>query len=194
MLCPEDNPQCCPPHLMPFCSQIQHDLALQAQQGYENAYLLRTEKCPFSEEICDATETFCEADERWLPWAGCIDASLDPPIYCPPGWKQVGLGCEPPPPCACGFEHNSKGICVPKVCQRHGILVPCLNLCEDPVVYEDFLGAPAAESRLGRHLQDKRIQLEAAKRIRMDLRTSLDLVEEEIKKLSSETDSGQYSD
>lgn len=186
MLCPEDNPQCCPPHLMPLCSRVQRDLALQAQHAYRNAYLPRFERCPFSEEICDGIETFCEADERWLPWAGCIEASGDLPIYCPPGWKQVGPSCQPPPPCECGFEPNSKGICVPKVCQRNGVPVPCRNLCDDRVVFEDFIGVAPAESRLGRHLQDRRIQLEAAERVRSDLQKALKLVEEEIEDLSSQ--------
>lgn len=186
MLCPEDNPQCCPPPLMPFCSQVQRDLTLQARHAYQNAYLLRFDDCPFSEEICDATETFCEADERWVPWAGCIDSSLEPPVFCPPGWTRVGLSCEPPPPCRCGFEHNSKGICVPKVCQLRGIPVPCRNLCDEPVVFEAFFGTAPAGSRLGRHLQDRRVQLEAAERVRSDLQQSLKLLEEEIEGLSSQ--------
>ena len=32
LLCPENDPQCCPPHLMPFCFQIQRDLAREARQ------------------------------------------------------------------------------------------------------------------------------------------------------------------
>ena len=185
LLCPEDNPQCCPPQLMPFCFQIQRDLVFEARRSYQNVSLSNFGGCPWSREICDSLGSFyCGPDGSWTPWGGC-GLVLEPPVDCPPGWSQVGFGCEPPPPCDCGFEHNSKGICIPKVCYRFGIRVPCMTFCgEDQVFVEAATNRPV-ESNLGRHLSDRTVQIEAAKRVREDLEVALEAVEKEIKGLST---------
>lgn len=185
LLCPENDPQCCPPHLMPFCFQIQRDLAREARRAYQSVSLLSFKGCPWSEEICDSFGSFyCGPDKRWLPWAGCV-GELEPPINCPSGWKQVGLSCAPPPPCPCGFKHNSKGLCIPKVCYLFGGRVPCRTYCAENQVFVDTAAKRPARSNLGRHLNDRAVQLEAAKRVRENLRVALEALEEELKKLSS---------
>ena len=185
LLCPEDNPQCCPPHLMPICFQVQRDLVLEARRAYQSPSLLSFEGCPWSQEVCDSFGSFyCDRDERWLPWAGCV-GNLEPPINCPPGWIQNGLSCEPPLPCRCGYEHNSKGICIPKVCYLGHVQVPCRTFCGDDQVFVEAAANRSPESNLARHLSDREVQLEAAKRVQGNLKVALEAVEEEIKKLSS---------
>lgn len=185
LLCPEDNPQCCPPHLMPVCFQLQRDLVLEARRSYQSVSLSSFGGCPFGREICDSFGSFyCGPEESWTPWGGCSTV-FDPPINCPPGWSQAGFGCEPPLPCRCGFEHNSKGICIPKVCYQFGARVPCLTLCGLDQVFVETAASRPAETNLGRHLSDREVQLDAAKRVREDLKLSLEAVEKEIKELSS---------
>lgn len=185
MLCPEDNPQCCPPSLMPFCNRIQQDLTLKAKYDYRNGFLLRFDNCPFSKDVCEGFDVFCDQDERWLPWSGCTPIS-DPPIaVCPVGSKQVGFNCEPPPLCECGWKPNDKGICIPDICQAMGQPIPCPALCDIPTKLAPLFSRTPTKTRLGHHLQDRQVQLEAANRVREDLQRSLKLVEEEIRKLSS---------
>jgi hypothetical protein len=170
---------------LPFCFQIQRDLVLETQRRHQDAALRSFADCPWSKAICDSLGSFyCGPDKSWNPWSGCVGV-LTPPINCPPGWKPVGLGCEPPPPCPCGFEHNSKGICIRKVCSRFGVRVPCRTFCGGDQVFPATATKRPAESNLGRHLQNREVQLEAAKRVREDLRLQLEAVEGEIKELSS---------
>jgi hypothetical protein len=185
LLCPEDNPQCCPPHLMPVCFQIQRDLVFEARRRYQSVSLSSFGGCPFSPEICDSFGSFyCGPEESWTPWGGCSTV-LDPRITCPAGWSQVGFNCLPPPPCPCNSAHNSKGICIPQLCYWLGRRVPCMTGCLEDLVFEETAASRPTESNLGRHLSDRQIQLEAAKRVREDLKLSLEVVEKAIKELSS---------
>ncbi len=184
LLCPEDNPDCCPPPLRPVCFQIQRDLVLEARRSYQSTSLTSFGGCPWSPAVCDSFGAFyCGPDQNWTPWGGCSKV-FDPPINCPPGWSQVGFTCVPPPPCPCGFEHNSKGICIPKVCYRLGTRVPCLTLCGLDQVFVERTPAPAPGSGLGRHLTDPKVQLEAAREVRADLEAALEALEAEIQELS----------
>lgn len=185
-LCPEDNPNCCPPRLMPFCSQVQRDIVVEARRAYQSRAVGSYNDCPWSKPICDSLGGFyCGPGTSWTPWTGCLDIGI-PPIDCPPGWKQTEFGvCEPPPPCPCGFIHNPKGICIPKPCFRLGQLVPCLTFCGELEVLSPAASPQPPESPLERHLLDSDVHLEAAKRVRENLKLALETVEKEIEELSS---------
>jgi len=173
-LCPENNPQCCPPHLMPICSQVEKDLVVEARQNYQSVVSYRFGDCPWSSEICDSLGPFyCGPDGGWTPWGGCSPGIVfEPPT--PP---------DPPRPCPCGTKPNSKGICIAKVCTMYGVRIPCNINCDLPVVAAKS-GTLRPESNLARHLADTQIQLEAAKRVREDLISALEILEIEIQELS----------
>lgn len=186
VLCPEDNPNCCPPELMPFCFQTQRDLVLEARRVYQSRSVGDYDDCPWSSTICDSLGPFyCGPESSWTPWTGCLDVAF-PPIDCPLGWTRLEFGgCLPPPPCPCGFVHNPKGLCIPKVCYRLGVRVPCLTLCGIDQVFVAEVEPPPPETNLERHLLDRAVHLEAAQRLRDDLRSKLEAVEKEIAELSS---------
>lgn len=186
LLCPEDNPECCPPELMPFCFHAQRDLVTEARRAYQSRSVGDYDDCPWSRQICDSLGPFyCGPEGGWTPWTGCLDVAT-PPIDCPPGWTQTEFGgCQPPPPCPCGFVHNPKGLCIPKTCFRLGIPVPCLTLCGNEQVFVEFGPPRPPATNLERHLQDRAVHLEAAKRVRQDLEVALKAVEKEIAELSS---------
>lgn len=192
LLCPQDDPQCCPPRLMPFCSALQRNFILGARSAYRNVSLTRVGECPVQDEICDAMETFCAANERWLPWAGCVDLVSTPPIHCEPGWSQNGLTCVPPPSCECGFEPNGNGKCIPKTCYARGARVRCADICsieERQVAIQ--LGPAPVESNLGQNLRDIGVQIEAAQGVRAELKATLEAVEREIRELELEAKGGE---
>lgn len=174
-LCPEDNPQCCPPHLMPICAQVEKDLVVEARRVFQSMVSSRFGDCPWSSEICDSLGPFyCGPDGGWTPWGGCSPGIVyEPPI--PP---------DPPLPCPCGTVPNSKGLCISKVCTMFGTRVPCRTLCDAPDKLTAKSSAQRPESNLGRHLADTKVQLEAAKKVREDLKSALNVLEKKIRELS----------
>ena len=172
-LCPEDNPNCCPPRLMPLCSQVQRDHVVDAQRQFHSVLAGRFGDCPWSAEMCDSLGSFyCGAEAGWTPWGGCSPGLELPPR--PP--------LPPPLPCPCGTTPNLKGLCIPKVCTGPSGRVPCNFLCSDDLVA--ISDPPAPESNLERHMRDQKVQIEAAKRLREDLKAALEEAEAQIKELS----------
>jgi hypothetical protein len=187
LLCSEGNPRCCPPQMMPACLQLQKDLIVEARRSYQSVSLSSFGGCPFGPEVCNSFGSFyCSLEERWTPWGGC-NTVLAPPSNCRPGWSTNGPNCVPPPPCRCGFEHNNKGICIPKVCYRLGVQTQCnkVTFCGGDQIFVETGTSRPVKSNLGRHLTDRKVQFEAAQRVREDLKLSLEAVEKEIKDLSS---------
>ncbi len=184
LLCPAGDPACCPPGQTSACHQIQTDLVVEARRSYQSESLSSFGNCPFGPDVCGSIGgIFCGPGDSWTPWGGCATV-VDPPIYCPLGWSRTGFSCQPPLPCRCGFEHNSKGLCIPKRCFQFGLRVPCIFSCGQDWMFEATNTIRPAESNLGRHLADRAVQLEAAKRIRAELDIALVAVEKEIEELS----------
>lgn len=114
-LCPEDNPNCCPPRLMPVC--MEHGTLIIDQTLILMRAKQKPEKCPFSAEICDSLAGFyCGPDASWTPWTGCHTIA-DPVLP------------DPPRPCPMGQVFNGK-ICIPQKCfhPTFGVEIPCRPL------------------------------------------------------------------
>lgn len=103
LLCTQDNPNCCPPHLMPVCMAhagviVDQALSKVIREGIVGG-------CPWSREVCDGFGSFyCEPEQNWNPWAGCHDAVVvvdpQPPTWvCPEGQRPAAKPpiCEPIP-------------------------------------------------------------------------------------------------
>lgn len=175
-LCPENNQQCCPPHLQDMCMTFQDTLIAGAKAQLQQS-TRSNDRCPLPQEFCDALGGFyCKAGESYTPWNGCtsLPGIVDPtpplPPICPPGKRP-----------------NSKGLCVPEPCydKRTGLLIPCIFTPDNQVLAQtfqtrNFLLKPI----LIRHLNNKKIQLKAANQVRDDLKEAIKFVDEQIKQLS----------
>jgi hypothetical protein len=166
-LCPEDNPQCCPPNLMPLCSQTEKD------------YVFETRR-----EVLAGWDSFlCEVNGgNWSELTGTCkskniaDRVFDPPF---PPWQD---DCDP-----CREKHNSKGYCIKKKsCPFRGIMLSCDFVCRKAPDAVKVKTVKAKSSNLIRHLSDKDVQLEAAKQVHEDLKTALEFLDAEIKILSKQ--------
>lgn len=103
LLCSQDNPDCCPPHLMPVCMAhagviVDQALSKVIREGIVGG-------CPWSKAVCEGFGSFyCEPGQNWNPWAGCHDAVVvvdpQPPTWiCPEGQRPGAKPntCEPIP-------------------------------------------------------------------------------------------------
>lgn len=162
LLCTVDNPNCCPPEMMPVCSahadvMIGHAITTLARSA-------RKEGCPWSKEVCEGFGSFyCEKDQSWNPWFGCHDSLVvtEPPE--PPTWV-----CPP------GQRPGKK----PKICEPIPCFHPLLNV-EIPcgpdfpeVTFRDFTLPDGAErtaddpvGNLLRLMQEERVKAEAARAV-----------------------------
>lgn len=180
-LCPDENPNCCPPELAPVCSQIARDRVARARSDYINSE--QNEECPYGPEVCDVLgNLYCGPDSVYLPWGVCASKGIliDP---CRGDWHEIGPGvCAPPPP-RCGPDERWNGkICVPKKCIFKGLVVPC------PITAPDELKKALAAKRaprgnLSRRLQDPVVQSKAYRELHDELETAMS----ELDRLIAET-------
>lgn len=175
-LCPEDNPQCCPPRLQPMCVTYRDALVDWARAQLQLS--ARSERCPFEASICESLGSlYCGPNEVFIPWRGCSGiVVVDPPR---PPW----------PPCPPGKKHNSKGFCIDEPCffRDTGLRIPC-NFAPDNNeffanrTFQATSTAPAPN--LIKHLNDKDLRLQAARQVLEDLKAAANSVEEQIKQLT----------
>ena len=194
LLCPEDNPNCCPPNLLPVCGQAQEDLILRAKKSYDTSLSILASReiaagqnssvdCDFGSPECGVMNDLnCRPGEIWSPVLGCTGGIVD--------------NFPPPPVCGCGAEPNQYGGCSIKMCQTFGGLgadIPCTFFCEAGlgILESDnsFVSMMSQikdkeESNLGRHMKEQSVQLEAAEQLRKKLKSALITLDEEIKKLN----------
>ena len=191
LLCPDDNLNCCPPHLMPMCGKFLSDIVEDVQiQLLQNS---KSKKCPFTQGICDMlSDKYCDSiEETYTPWSGCtkIGGGVVGPS-CPFGTVADPFGnCQPWSPCQIGFKHNSKGICIPEPCYHEGtgIPTPCNFYPGNAGVLASTSSSSdtRAPSRfLVENLSDQSLQLEAAKLVLEDLKASISLAEEQVNLLA----------
>ncbi len=172
-LCPEDNPNCCPPHLMPVCQRIQLDVARRARDDLHTLALAKSDDCPWDKKTCDSLGSFyCGPDKDWSPLLGCNER----PKLVIPDFPPV------PDPCPCGYRENHKRICIPKLCTFGGHFVDCQHACG---VEPPRLELPR-NSRLAEQLQNREVQIEAANAVRDDLMKALSILDEQVKQLSGQ--------
>ena len=186
LLCTEDDADCCPPELMPYCLEVQEGLISLAHQKLEYSSLSEFGGCLIDGLPCDwFGDLFCGSGQTWVSPYGCVsDHFWNPP--CPLGWtsSDFGFGCIPPPPCPCGQRPNAKGLCIPENCVKSSQFGSCLpKLCPGPEI--KFKVPISTETHLGRHVQRREVQLEAASQAREELLRSLKAVEEEIRTLEN---------
>ncbi|MGP6088142.1 hypothetical protein [Antarctobacter jejuensis] len=100
LLCGPENPNCCPPELMPVCMAHADVLVDQAVTVLVKSAIAKD--CPFSASVCEGFGSFyCGVDQGWNPWSGCQDAIVvrdpEPPTVCPEGQRPAGKPglCEP---------------------------------------------------------------------------------------------------
>lgn len=177
-LCPESNPNCCPPHLLPLCSKYQSELiaGARAQLKLKTSSDVKlvsqfSQDCPFSSSFCTPN---CEG-EFLKPWGCAVD--FPDLIYNPDPWDD----------CDKGEVHNPKGICIPKPCYFRNTLipVPCSILDQGSNELAISVDRSTPTPILINNLNDKKVRLEAAKQVLKDLQSEINSVEKEINRLSN---------
>jgi hypothetical protein len=164
-LCPADNPQCCPPHLMPLCSKVNKDFIFETRRENLNGW---------NSFLCEA------GGGRWNELLGtCKPDDFIIGVYDPPR-PPFGNNCD-----TCSETINKKGKCVPKKsCLFRGTMLPCDFVCRKAPDAEKFKMVESNPSILSRHMTDTKVQIEAARQVQKDLKISMRILDAEIKKLS----------
>ncbi len=173
LLCPETDPDCCPPQLGQVCAQKEMALVRQARRK------LHKEN---SDSICDL----------WPP--GCRGFPGDV-FECPAGSVLGDFGMclelvnplpipDPSPlPCPCGWTSNVYGGCSPKPCPGRLLNLACTFGCF-PDTFKAAERRQGEGSTLMRYLGEKEVQVEAIRHLREDLKNELDALERHVKKIS----------
>ena len=171
LLCPEDNPNCCPPRLMPVCAEIEQRVVVAARAVFHRSLVSQ-----HMDNLCESkldcrflTQQKDHFDFDPLPWSGDLS-----PRECPCGWVFNPL----------------RNKCEREICTARGFAIPCGYACafDNLVVALEDREPPPPSSPLERHLRDRGVQLEAAKLLRDELRHALGAVEKEVAELSSYAD------
>lgn len=168
LLCPEDNPNCCPPRLMPFCADLERQVVGAAQAEFHQ-FLASRQMDDLCQRKLDCRFLIRQGDRiRFDPLQRFGDLSFR---ECPCGWRFNPL----------------REKCEPETCTARGFAIPCGYACalDDLVVALEDREPPPPSSPLEHHLRDRGVQLEAAKLLRDELRHALGAAEKEVAELSS---------
>ena len=177
-LCPKDDPQCCPPELMPTCRALRDNLIRTTRAQLGSSSGVQAKVCPLGPEACGVLgDLYCGPEGIYLPWGECSGTLVDPgrPPQCPNGsYYDPGFGrCVQL--CPAGTHLNSNGrACVPDRCvhPRFGFEIPC-NIINNDLVMSFSKTSNPGPSNLTKHLADKRLQRKAAQALQKDLRAAL---------------------
>lgn len=178
-LCPESNPDCCPPENHHECAQLQRQTIAALRQRLHSDISPRYD-CPWTKDICeDFGPFYCEPEERWTP-LGCQSGSLLAFSVNP---LEVPVFSQNWEPCECNEYRDERGVCRPihtSQCLpfgREGHLCPVIPDC-DAADHTKVVHWP--DSPLARHLSDRGVQLEASRRLRGELKAKLNSLNKHI--------------